>query len=163
MTEGLTQITMGEDTTIVQNRTARRNYEILDTFEAGIALVGTEVKSLREAGSMTLKDSYADIQKGEVFLVGAHINPYAQGNIYNHAAERPRKLLLHKREIERLSKRIAEKGLTLIPLKVYFTRGLVKIQLGLGRGKNVRDKRETVKEREGKREMDRAMKHVGRK
>jgi len=150
------------DTTIVQNRTARRNYEILDSFEAGIALVGTEVKSLREAGSMTLKDSYADIRKGEVFLVGAHINPYAQGNIYNHDAERPRKLLLHKREIERLSKRIAEKGLTLIPLKVYFTRGMVKVELGLGRGKNVRDRRDTIKEREGKLEMARAMKNVGR-
>lgn len=154
---------MGEDTTIVQNRTARRNYEILDSFEAGIALVGTEVKSLREAGSMTLKDSYADIKDGEVFLVGAHINPYAKGNIYNHAAERPRKLLLHKREIDRLAQRIAEKGLTLIPLKVYFTRGIVKVELGLGRGKNVRDKRETIKARESKREMDRAIKHVGRK
>lgn len=154
---------MGEDTTIVQNRTARRNYEILDSFEAGIALVGTEVKSLRESGSMTLKDSYADIKDGEVFLVGAHINPYAKGNIYNHAAERPRKLLLHKREIERLAQRIAEKGLTLIPLKVYFTRGMVKVELGLGRGKNVRDKRETIKARESKREMDRAIKHVGRK
>lgn len=154
---------MGEDTTIVQNRTARRNYEILDSFEAGIALVGTEVKSLRESGSMTLKDSYADIKDGEVFLVGAHINPYAKGNIYNHAAERPRKLLLHKREIDRLAQRIAEKGLTLIPLKVYFTRGIVKVELGLGRGKNVRDKRETIKARESKREMDRAIKHVGRK
>lgn len=151
------------DSTIVQNRMARRNYEILDTFEAGIALVGTEVKSLREPGSMTLKDSYADIRSnGEVYLVGAHINPYTQGNIYNHEAERPRKLLLHKREIERLSKRIAEKGLTLIPLKLYFTRGMVKVELGLGRGKNVRDKRDTIKEREGKREMDRAIKNIGR-
>jgi len=150
------------DSTIVQNREARRNYEILDTFEAGIALVGTEVKSLREAGSMTLKDSYADIKKGEVYLVGAYINPYAQGNIYNHEAERPRKLLLHKREIARLAQRIAEKGLTLIPMKVYFTRGMVKVQLGLGRGKNVRDKRDTIKARESKREMERAIKNVGR-
>lgn len=151
------------DSTIVQNRTARRNYEILDTFEAGIALQGTEVKSLREPGNMTLKDSYADIRSnGELFLVGAHINPYKQGNIYNHEAERPRKLLMHKREIDRLRTRIAEKGLTLIPLKLYFTRGMVKVQLGLGRGKNVRDKRDTIKERESKREMERAIKNIGR-
>lgn len=144
---------------IVQNRVARRNYEILDTFEAGVVLVGTEVKSLREAGSMTLKDSFADIRaNGEIFLVGAHIQPYKQGNIYNHEPERARKLLMHKREIERLDQRIAEKGLTLIPLKVYFKKGIVKVELGLGRGKNVRDKRDTIKEREGKREIERALK-----
>lgn len=148
---------------IVQNRIARRNYEILDTFEAGIVLQGTEVKSLRDAGSMTLKDSFADIRtSGEIFLVGAHIQPYKQGNIYNHEPERPRKLLMHKREIERLDQRIAEKGLTLIPLKVYFKKGIVKVELGLGRGKNVRDKRDTIKEREGKREIERAMKTVGK-
>lgn len=150
------------DSTIVQNRMARRNFQILDTFEAGIALQGTEVKSLREPGSMTLKDSYADIRDGEIYLVGAHISPYKQGNIQNHAAERPRKLLLHKREIDRLSKRIAEKGLTLIPLKLYFTRGIVKVQLGLGRGKNVRDKRQTIKERDSQREMARAIKNIGK-
>lgn len=154
---------MGEKQ-IVQNRMARRNYQILDTFEAGIALQGTEVKSLREPGSMTLKDSYADIRKGELFLVGAHINPYVQGNIHNHEPERPRKLLMHKREIEKLTQRIAEKGLTLIPLSLYFKRGMVKVQLGLGRGKNVHDKRETIKARESKIEMDRALKqHMGRK
>ena len=153
---------MGEKQ-IVQNRMARRNYQILDTFEAGIALQGTEVKSLREPGSMTLKDSYADIRKGEVFLVGAHINPYKQGNIYNHDPERPRKLLMHKREIEKLAQRIAEKGLTLIPLSLYFKRGMVKVQLGLGRGKNVHDKRDTIKARESKIEMERALKDVGRK
>jgi SsrA-binding protein len=152
---------MGEKQ-IVQNRMARRNYQILDTFEAGIALQGTEVKSLREPGSMTLKDSYADIRKGEVFLVGAHINPYKQGNIYNHEPERPRKLLMHKREIEKLEQRIAEKGLTLIPLSLYFKRGRVKVQLGLGRGKNVHDKRDTIKARESKIEMDRALKEVRR-
>jgi SsrA-binding protein len=152
---------MGEKQ-IVQNRMARRNYQILDTFEAGIALQGTEVKSLREPGSMTLKDSYADIRKGEVFLVGAHINPYKQGNIYNHEPERPRKLLMHKREIEKLEQRIAEKGLTLIPLSLYFKRGMVKVQLGLGRGKNVHDKRDTIKARESKIEMDRALKEVRR-
>jgi SsrA-binding protein len=155
---------MGEKS-IVQNRMARRNYEILDTFEAGICLQGTEVKSLREPGSMTLKDSFADIRgkNGELFLVGAYINPYKMGNIYNHDPERPRKLLMHKREIERLAQRIAEKGLTLVPLKLYFKKGIVKVQLGLGRGKNVHDKRETIKAREGKLEMQRAMKHLGRK
>jgi len=157
------QYPMGEKS-IVQNRMARRNYQILDTFEAGIVLQGTEVKSLREAGSMTLKDSYADIRKGgELYLVGAHINPYKQGNIYNHEPERPRKLLMHKREIEKLAQRIAEKGLTLIPLSIYFKKGIVKVELGLGRGKNVADKRETIKARESKIEMDRAMKHLGRK
>ena len=153
---------MGEKN-IVKNRMARRNYEILDTFEAGIVLQGTEVKSLREPGTMTLKDSFADIRKsGELFLVGAYINPYKMGNIYNHDPERPRKLLMHKIEIEKLSKRIAEKGLTLVPLSVYFKRGMVKVELGLGRGKNVRDKRDTIKARESKVEMDRAMKHLGR-
>ncbi len=153
---------MGEKK-IAQNRMARRNYEILDTFEAGIVLVGTEVKSLREPGTMTLKDSFADIRRsGELFLVGAYIEPYRMGNIHNHEPERPRKLLMHKREIEKLAQRIAEKGLTLVPLSVYFKRGMVKIELGLGRGKNVRDKRDTIKERESKVEMARAMKHVGR-
>lgn len=152
---------MGEKL-ITQNRLARRNYEILDTVEAGIALQGTEVKSLREAGSMTLKDSYADFQRGEVFLVGAHIKPYAMGNIHNHDPERPRKLLLHRLEIDRMSQRIAEKGLTLIPLRVYFTRGIVKVELGLGRGKHSYDKRDTIKARDSKREMDRAIKSGGR-
>ncbi|MBI2425196.1 MAG: SsrA-binding protein SmpB [Candidatus Hydrogenedentes bacterium] len=152
---------MGEKL-IVQNRAAFHNYEILDKLEAGIALVGTEVKSLREAGSMSLKDSFADFQRGEVVLVGAHIKPYAMGNINNHEAERPRKLLLHKEEIRRLGQRIAEKGLTLIPLRVYFKEGMVKVELGLGRGKHSFDKRESLKERESKREMDRAIKSVGR-
>lgn len=154
---------MGESI-IVENRIARRNYEILDTYEAGIVLVGTEVKSLREPGNMTLKDSFADIRNsGELFLVGAHIQPYKQGNIYNHEPERARKLLMHKREILRLDQRIAEKGLTLVPLKLYFKNGIVKVLLGLGRGKNVRDKRDTIKEREGKLEIQRAMKETGRK
>ena len=153
---------MGEKN-ITQNRMARRNYEILDTYEAGIVLVGTEVKSLREPGTMTLKDSFADIRKkGELFLIGARIEPYKMGNIYNHEPERARKLLMHKKEIEKLAQRIAEKGLTLVPLSVYFKRGMVKVQLGMGRGKNVRDKRDTIKARESKIEMDRALKHVGR-
>ena len=142
---------------VVQNRRARHDYQVLDTFEAGIELRGTEVKSLR-AGQMTLKDCYADIQQGQMFLVGAHINPYEQGNIYNHDPERPRKLLMHKAEIERLGSQIAEKGLTLIPLRVYFKNGRAKVELGLCRGKQTHDKRATIREREAKREMDRAIK-----
>jgi len=118
---------------------------------------------LRVSGGMTLKDSYVDIQTGEAILVGAHIEPYVEGNIYNHAPERPRKLLLHKREILRLWQRIAEKGLTLIPLRVYFKQGIVKVELGLCRGKHSYDKRVTIKERESKREMDRAVKFEGRR
>ena len=150
---------MGEKT-IVTNRRARHDYHVLETFEAGIALVGTEVKSLRVNGSMTLKDSYADLARGELVLVGAHINPYEQGNIYNHDPERPRKLLMHKREILKLGQRAAEKGFTIIPLSVYFKNGLVKVELGLCQGKQTVDKRATIKERESKRDMDRALKTV---
>lgn len=153
---------MGEKL-ITNNRKLRHDYEVLDTMEAGIALQGTEVKSLRTKGSMTLKDSFADITaKGEVFLVGAHIAPYDQGNINNHEPERKRKLLLHKEEIEKVGQKIAEKGLTLAPLKVYFKRGKVKIQLALCRGKKHHDKRDAIKARESKREMDRAIKNMGR-
>lgn len=147
---------MGEKL-VVQNRRARHDYQVLDTFEAGIELRGTEVKSLR-AGQMTLKDSYADVQQGELFLVGAHINPYEQGNIYNHDPERPRKLLMHKHEIERLSSQVAEKGLTLIPLRVYFKNGRAKVELGLCRGKQTHDKRATIRDKDAKREIERAMK-----
>lgn len=143
---------------IVTNRRARHDYQVLESFEAGIALVGTEVKSLRVSGGMTLKDSYADFDRGELLLVGAHINPYEQGNIYNHDPERPRKLLMHKREILKLGQRVAEKGLTVIPLRVYFKNGLVKVELGLCRGKQTLDKRVSLKEREVKRDIDRAMK-----
>lgn len=147
---------MGEKL-VVQNRRARHDYQVLDTFEAGLELRGTEVKSLR-AGQMTLKDSYADVQQGELFLVGAHINPYEQGNIYNHDPERPRKLLMHKHEIERLSSQVAEKGLTLVPLRVYFKNGRAKVELGLCRGKQTHDKRATIRDKDAKREIERAMK-----
>lgn len=147
---------------IVTNRRAGRDFAVLDRVEAGIALQGTEVKSLRQDSAMTLKDSYALVRNGEMFLVGAHINPYGMGNIFNHKPERDRKLLLHKREIERLGARVAEKGLTLIPLRVYFKHGLVKVEIGVCKGKKTVDKRETIKEREVKREMDRAMKPVRR-
>ncbi|MCL4692650.1 MAG: SsrA-binding protein SmpB [Candidatus Hydrogenedentes bacterium] len=145
--------------TIVSNRRARHDYHVLEKHEAGIVLRGTEVKSLR-AGQMVLKDSYADIVGGEMFLIGAHINPYEQGTVWNHDPERQRKLLLHKREIERLGAQVAEKGLTLVPLSVYFKDGKAKVELGLCRGKQTIDKRRTIQEREVKREIDRAVKSV---
>ncbi len=146
---------------IVNNRRARREYEILDQVEAGIELRGTEVKSLR-LGQITLKDSYADFQDGEIFLVGAHINPYEQGNIYNHDPERTRRLLLHKREILRIGQRVEEKGLTVVPLRLYFKQGRVKVLLGICRGKHTFDKRNTIRERDIKRETDRQMKDAQR-
>lgn len=152
---------MGEKT-IVQNRRARHEYHILERHEAGIELVGTEVKSLRE-GHITLKDSYADVENGQMFLIGVHINPYEQGNIYNHDPERIRKLLMHKREILKLGARVAEKGLTLIPLSVYFKQGRVKVEIALCQGKHTVDKRDTIREREVKREVDREIKRAPRK
>jgi SsrA-binding protein len=149
---------MGEKI-IVSNRRARRDYHVLDTFEAGLVLVGTEVKSLRISGGMTLKDSYGEVNhRGELFLVGSYINPYEQGNIYNHDPERSRKLLMHKREIFKIGQRIAEKGLTLIPLRVYFKNGIVKVELGLCKGKHSVDKRNTIRDRDIKRDMEREMK-----
>src|SRR5919109_4177120 len=143
------------DRTIATNRRARHEYEILETIEAGLVLRGTEVKSLRAAG-VTFKDSYATIRNGEGWLLGCHINPYSHGTDANHDPERDRKLLLHRREIARLSGRIAERGLTLIPLRMYFKRGRVKVELGLGRGKKLHDKRATIRERDTQREMDQA-------
>lgn len=150
---------MGEKL-ITTNRRAGRDYEILDKIEAGIALMGTEVKTLRVSGGITLKDSYADIERGEMHLVNAHITPYEQGNIHNHDPERPRKLLLHKREILRLAQRVEEKGYTLIPLRVYFKQGRVKVEIGVCKGKHSFDKREDIKKRESQREMDRIVKQV---
>ena len=147
---------MGEKIVTI-NRRARHDYQVLESFEAGIELKGTEVKSLR-AGQIQLKDSYADVIEGEMYLVGAHISPYEQGNIYNHPAERTRRLLMHKREIQKLNQQIMEKGLTLIPLKVYFKDGKAKVEIGLCRGKAKGDKRQAIQEREVKREMDRAAK-----
>ncbi len=146
---------------IAQNKRARHEYHVLDTYEAGIALVGTEVKSLRE-GAIVLKDCYAEIRDGNIYLVGAHIAPYAQGNIYNHEPERRRRLLMHKREIVKLAQQVQEKGFTLIPLKVYFKQGKAKLELGLCRGKHTFDKREAIQDREVKRELDRAVKSTGR-
>lgn len=146
---------------ITQNRKARHDYHIVETIEAGIALAGTEVKSLR-AGRANLKDSYADIQNGEILLVGAHISPYEEGNRFNHDPERSRRLLLHKREILRLGVKVREKGYTMVPLSLYFKGNRVKVELALVRGKRQYDKRATVAERSAKRDMDRALKEARR-
>lgn len=143
---------------IVQNRRAHFDYEILERYEAGIALKGTEVKSLRDTGSMSIQDAYVDYEGGELSLVNAYIRPYEQGNILNHEPCRSRKLLLHKHEIFRLGRKIEEKGLTLIPLRVYFKNGLVKVEIGLCRGKKLIDKREAIERRETEREIERIIK-----
>lgn len=143
---------------VATNRQARFNYEILDTFEAGMALLGSEVKSLR-AGQAQLKDSYADIRGGEVWLESAHISPYKFAEDGGHDPERPRKLLMHRREIDRLFGRIREEGLTLVPTQIYFTDGKAKIELALAKGKKQHDKRQSIVERQQKREMDRARSH----
>lgn len=143
--------------TIIDNRKARHDYYLLEKFEAGIVLVGTEVKSLR-AGRANLKDSYAQIDDGELFLYNMHISPYEQGNIYNVDPTRKRKLLMHKKEIMRLLGKIKEKGLTLVPTKIYFSRGKVKVEIALAQGKKLHDKRSAQKEKDAQREIDKAMK-----
>jgi SsrA-binding protein len=140
------------------NRQARFLYEILETYEAGIELVGTEVKSIR-AGKVNLRDGYALIRNGEALLINVHISPYeASGQYFNHDPRRTRKLLLHRREINKLIGQVEQKGLTLVPLKMYFKGSWVKISLGLGRGKKLHDKRETLKRRQDEREMARMLK-----
>ena len=141
---------------VSENRKARHDYHIHETFEAGIALTGTEVKSLR-AGKANLKDSYARIENGEVFLQQMHISPYEQGNRFNHDPLRPRKLLLHRQEINRLLGKTREKGFSLVPLKVYFARGKAKVELALASGKKLYDKRRDLAERDAKRDMERAL------
>jgi SsrA-binding protein len=141
---------------IAQNKTARLNYFIEDTYEAGIALVGTEVKALRE-GKANLKDSYALVNNGEVFVHEMHISPYTFGNRENHDPLRVRKLLLHKGEIKRLYGKSRERGLALIPLKLYFKSGKVKMEIGVGRGKKLYDKRESLRDKDDRREMERGM------
>jgi SsrA-binding protein len=142
---------------IASNRKAFHDYFVLQKMEAGIALTGTEVKSLREA-RVNLKDSYVDIDRGEAWLVGAHISPYSHGNRENHDPERKRKLLLHRREIDRLHGQIVEKGLTIVPLRLYFKGGRVKAEIAVVRGKKLFDKRESEKRRELDREAEAAMK-----
>lgn len=146
---------------VTTNRRARHDHEILETYEAGMVLVGSEVKSLRD-GQANLKDSYATVRDGELWLIGCHIAPYAFSRLGGHEPERERKLLLHRREIDRVAAKLAEKGLTLIPLRIYFKDGKAKIELGLGRGKRTYDKRQSLKAKEQKREMDRALRRKGR-
>jgi SsrA-binding protein len=142
---------------LVSNRKAHHNYEILETLESGIVLLGTEIKSLRDHGG-NLQDSYVVFHRGEAFLKNSSISPYKFGNIYNHEERRERKLLLHKRELLRLKSVIDEKGLTIIPLGMYLKHGLVKVRLGVAKGKKAYDKRASLKARQDKREMDRSMK-----
>jgi SsrA-binding protein len=141
---------------VATNRQAGYRYEFLDKVEAGIQLQGTEVKSVREGG-VQLKDSYAAIRDGEVWLHNAHIAPYAPASRENHEPERPRKLLLHRREIDRLIGSTQERGLTLVPTRMYFKGPRAKVEIALARGKDVGDKRRSIKEREQKREMERAV------
>lgn len=140
--------------TICQNRKARHNYHILETYEAGMVLKGTEVKSLR-AGRANLKDSYARVQDGELWLENMHISPYEQGNRFNHDPTRARKLLMHKGEIMRLWGKTREKGLALVPLRVYFKNGRAKVELALAKGKKLHDKREEIAKRDAEREIAR--------
>lgn len=142
---------------VCQNKKAYHDYHIEETVEAGIALLGTEVKSLRE-GKGNLKDSHVLIKNREAFLLNCHISPYSHGNITNHEPLRTRKLLLHKKEIERLTGKVSQKGYTLIPLKIYFKGSLAKVEIGLAKGKRVYEKREAVKKKEAEREIERAMK-----
>ncbi len=139
---------------LARNRAARHEYHILQTFEAGIVLVGTEVKSARE-GKVNLKEAYGRIQGGEVFLMGAHFSPYSHGNIENHEPVRPRKLLLNKAEIRKLAKQADNAGMTLVPLQLYLKNGRIKLELAVARGKKLHDKREDDRKREARREIER--------
>lgn len=142
---------------LVSNRRATFNYEILETFEAGIALQGTEIKSLRDHGG-TLQDAFVKILENEAWLISSSIAPYRFGNIHNHQEKRDRKLLLHKREIERLNVATTEKGLTIVPLGMYLKNGKVKVKIAIAKGKKSHDKRHAIQDREEKREMDRVRK-----
>jgi SsrA-binding protein len=145
--------------TLVTNRQAQHEYHILETVEAGLALSGTEVKSIR-AGNVNLRDAYARAEHGEIWLWNAHIAPFDQGNRWNHEPRRPRKLLLHTREIGRLSAKATESGNTLVPLRIYDKNGKIKLELALGKGKRQYDKRVAIAERETKREIERAIKEA---
>lgn len=149
---------MSESKVVATNRRARHDYHIEETYEAGMVLTGTEVKSIRQ-GRLNLKDSFARIEKGEVFLYNMHVSPYSHGNRWNHEPTRTRKLLLRRDEIRRLVGKVQQQGLTLVPLKVYFTpRGHAKVELALARGKKLWDKRESIARRDAEREAQRASK-----
>ena len=139
------------------NRQARHNYEISETFEAGVVLTGSEVKSLRD-GRVSLQQAYADVREGEAWLVGAHIDTYDQAGIQNHEPERDRKLLLHRRELDSLYGKVREKGLTLVPIRLYFKNGRAKVEIALARGKEQRDKRRDIAKRDADRQIERALK-----
>lgn len=145
----------GEGKVVAQNKKAYHDYYIEETYEAGMVLQGTEIKSIR-AGKVNLKDSYARIQNGEMFLLNMHVSPYEQGNRYNHDPLRQRKLLLHKREINKLFGETREAGYALVPLKIYLKNGFAKVLIGLAKGKKNYDKREVLKQKEAKRDIERA-------
>ncbi len=145
---------------LVTNRRARREYQITETLEAGLVLQGTEVKSIR-AGRVSLAEAWCKVEAGEVYLMDAHVSPYSHGNVNNHEPLRPRKMLLHGKEIARLRKVVEQKGFTVIPLKLYLRRGMIKAEIGLARGKQLYDKRVDMAERDNKRRLDRAMKQFG--
>ncbi len=138
---------MPEQAALATNRKAFFNYEILERAEAGVSLAGSEVKSIREGG-LSFRDSWVEFRGGELFLMGCYIGPYSHANLQNHADDRPRKLLLHKREILKLGGKTTEKGLTLVPLRAYFKNGRVKLEIGLARGKRAHDKRDAIKQRD---------------
>lgn len=148
---------MAATKTLAVNRKARHEYHVLDTIEAGIELVGTEVKSIR-MGNVNLKDAWADVRDGEMFVMGMHISPYEKGNIFNRDPTRKRKLLLHKREIRKLHQDVKTKGLTLVPLSLYFKNSNVKVELGICKGKKLYDKRADAAARDAQRSIARAMK-----
>ena len=150
------------DKKVAINRKARHDYFILDSFECGIVLTGTEIKSVR-AGNLNLKDSYASLENGELWLLGVHISPYEKGTYYNHEPERDRKLLMHKNELLRLRNKTREKGLTLVPLSVYIKDGKrAKVELGLAKGRTAHDKRDMIADRDAKRTIARAVRGKGR-
>ncbi len=152
---------MSDQKVIITNKKAWHDYFIEDRFEAGIVLTGTEVKSLRK-GKVNLSDSYVSVKNGEAWLMQAHISPYEQGNIFNHEPRRARKLLLHKYEIGKLFIKTAERGYSLIPVKLYFSKGRVKVEIALAKGKKLYDKRDSISEKQAKRDIDRSMKEHAR-
>lgn len=143
---------------LAQNRKARHDYEIIDTYEAGMVLKGTEIKSIRR-GKMNIQDGFISIYGGQAWLKNVHISPYDHGNLFNHDPLRERKLLLHRKQINDLQQAIKERGMTLVPLKVYLVRGRAKILIGLARGKNLYDKRHALKEKQANRDIERALKN----
>ena len=142
---------------IAENRKARHEYQLLERYEAGLVLTGTEVKSLRQGGA-SLQQAYADVREGEVWLIGAHIAEYGQGNVHNHEPDRERKLLMHRKEIASLYGKVREKGLTLVPTRLYFKDGKVKVEVALARGKEQRDKRRDIAKRDAARQIERELK-----